>query len=331
VGGSAPQHLGVTRVDAATYQLQAARVKAIFTRLFAHEPTLIDAYRTKPDFGDCDLLIVESVLPADWREQFCAAVSSKGLVRNGGVSSIEVDGLQFDFITCAADKLHWSKIYFAYNDLGNLMGRIAHKMGFKYGHDGLRYVMRQGPQVLADIEIDLSPSEVFSLMDYDYTRWQKGFDTLNDIFEYTASSAYFHPDIYLLHNRNHEARVRDAKRKSYNAFLAWCETHQGEYAERAYHWPADDDAKSAEKATHLERVIKAWPPLATHIEVAQAKANADRARKLIWNGELVKAWTGLEGRALGRFMTQCATQPDFESTLASGAIEAWAKLQFTNR
>ena len=47
--------------------------------------------------------------------------------------------------------------------------------------------------------------------------------SMGQIFDYVTTSNYFHPDIYLLHNRAHKARTRDRKRKNYTDFLVYCE------------------------------------------------------------------------------------------------------------
>ena len=40
---------------------------------------------------------------------------------------------QIDFIKVGEENWETSKNYFSYNDLGNLMGRLAQRLGVKYG------------------------------------------------------------------------------------------------------------------------------------------------------------------------------------------------------
>lgn len=42
----------------------------------------------------------------------------------------------------ANEHFNTSLEYLNWNDLGNLIGRIAHKFGLKYGHKGLLYIIK---------------------------------------------------------------------------------------------------------------------------------------------------------------------------------------------
>lgn len=261
MGGLALKHLNVQRVSSERYFPLAKEVTLKFQAVFGHRPTLIPAYVTKPDFGDCDMLITPN-LPSEWREEFGSYVSSKGWVRNGDVTSMEISGVQFDFITVPHWESEFAYTYFAFNDLGNLMGRVAHKMGFKYGHSGLYYPLTIGTNRVEDILMSRDVAQVFTFLGYDHTRWLSGFNTLEDVFKFAASSKYFSPDIYLLHNRNAKARMRDAKRKSYTEFLRWCEVTPdlGNYM-----WTSDPDSKAFTKSLFLAHAIVAWPDFGNRV------------------------------------------------------------------
>lgn len=313
MGGNALKHLDVQRVDAQTYFELVVRVQQSFVQEFGVIPHLVQSYKTKPDFGDVDLLVVGQYLPLNWRETFGKLHNSRGSVRNGDVTSLELYDVQFDFINCQENSLHWAQTYFAYNDLGNLMGRVAHKMEFKYGHLGLVYVLRDAHSVIAEINIDATPAQVFEFLGYSYPSWCAGFERLTDIFEYAASTMFFSPDIYLLHNRNAHSRVRDAKRKTYTEFLDWCETHKTELQARAWNWETHTDQNAM---MHLHRACCMWPKFKADLGAAYIKSARDEARKQFWNGENVIAWTGLNGRELGQFMMQVKQLPGFETAIS---------------
>lgn len=325
MGGLALKHLGVKRIDAVPYLALTREVVAAFWTLFKQELHIIQAYYAKPDYGDCDAVVVSSKLPQDWREQLIRHFDSPGMVKNGDVTSIAVRAVQFDFIGVPENRVEQATTYFAYNDLGNLMGRVAHKMGFKYGHLGFHLVVRDDHHVLGSIDPEAGIGEVFDFLGYDYSRWATGFKTLEDIFEFVASSQYFNPAIYLLHNRNAVSRVRDAKRRTYTEFLKWCETPRG----RTY-WPwADSDdqgQKSKEKELHKFRAFERWPQLQYSWELIQesALAKADFAKK--FNGHLVSEWTGLTGKDLGAYMTWLKSQDAMLSKQTPGQIEREARL-----
>jgi hypothetical protein len=320
MGGLALKHLGVQRIPAQQYVDLAARVQQRFTTLFGQRPDIVPSYKQKADFGDCGMLVTSAELPGLWREGLAAASSSRGWLRNGDVTSMEIENVQFDFINVPRHARNLAYVYFAYNDLGNLMGRVAHKMGFKYGHNGLVYVVRDRDHVLAELAISASLPEVFDFLGYDYTRWTQGFDDLEDIFKFAASSRFFHKDIYLLHNRNAVSRIRDAKRPTYTKFLLWCETseHLPEYL-----WQTDEDYKRIQRKLQLHRATDTWPELGQQIAQVQVESLAHKKWKLLFNGELVRAWTGLGGKCLGVFMRDCEvdwlerpeTRPDTVETV----------------
>lgn len=310
MGGLALKHLNVRRVDKLEYDVLSNEMISKFHKLTNVTPVKILAYTNKADFGDCDMLVNTTRLSdvPMWREDLAKEIGSKGYVCNGGVTSMEYKGLQFDFIGTPEDRLAASFVYFAYNDLGNLMGRIAHKMGFKYGHLGLQLPVRDGDHIARIIDIPVSRYEMFSFLGYSYDRWMNGFDDLEDIFKYVAQSHYFNKDIFLLHNRNAVSRIRDAKRKTYMEFLKWCEEDHPEINPIGYLWSTDPDEKTKEKAYQLQRAIELWPGLGVEVEAVHAEIKLRKERAKVFNGNLVMEWTGLSGKGLGIFMTKIGVE-----------------------
>lgn len=309
MGGLALKHLGVRRISAEEYRELPSRVKQLMMSLFDRSCDIVPSYSQKPDFGDCDIIISSEYLPHDWRETLAAEYKSRGWIVNGDVTSMEIHNVQFDFISVPPKARTFAYVYFAYNDLGNLMGRVAHKMGFKYGHLGFQKVLRDGDHAYATVDTTDDISEIFDFLGYDYARWQEGFDNLEDIFKFTASSKYFRPDIYLLHNRNAVSRIRDAKRKTYTEFLKWCESTPGL---NQWPWNTDDSLKDAEKDLHLARARARWPNFAKLIDFEDDVHAQHLEIKTRWNGENVKSWTGLDGKKLGQFMAYVKSHVDFD-------------------
>lgn len=309
MGGNAMKHVGVTRQPAADYR---AITSAVIDRLRALFPGIgcqpILAYASKESFGDSDILIESTRLPPGWIDQIKAAFAPQDLIVNGDVVSFDFRSMQIDLITTPADEMAFAASYYAFNDLGNLMGRIAHKMGLKYGHDGLWKLLRDQDQVFAEILITRDVAKTFALLGYDHARYLQGFDTLQDVFEFAASTPYFHRQIYLLDNRNAASRVRDAKRPSYTAFLQWIDDKPelDRYTWSAWDGGQKSAERDAERADWEQRIfndifVEARPQYLAAIE---EHATHKRA-KLVWNGAIVGAQTGYQGRELGEFMAAC--------------------------
>ena len=266
------------------------------------------AYTTKESFGDADILV--QCTPEEWDTLVAHVkityehwnrngdVISFGYIVHGGFHQVDLinGGPTPDEYWCAFD-------YFAWNDLGNLIGRIADRLGFKYGHDGLRYQIRDplnSSIVISDFVLSLNTTWIHTFLGIEQSLnfSHRSFDTREDIFEYVATSKYFDPDIFLLENRNYKAKVRDAKRTTYMEFLEWCKVREfpnvmkfdvrDMFRLRAY--------KLGEALKHggLETMIR-------YHEVQQ-EYQARVFAKCVLNGTLVTEWTGQTGVELGQTM-----------------------------
>lgn len=217
MGGNALKSVNLRRLDAEEYFGLVSYLLPIVQKTVP-ESTLIRAYRKKESFGDMDILC-----QADESSLLDIAESFKPteIVENGCTVSFDVDRFQIDLIGVSSWCFQVASDYFAYNDLGNLMGRIAHTAGFKYGHTGLIYPVREGANIVDELELSVHPPYIFRFLGYDYIRFAAGFDTLEEIFQYAISSPFFDPAAYQPENQNHRARTRDRKRDSYQKFLAY--------------------------------------------------------------------------------------------------------------
>ena len=199
--------------------------------------------------------------------------------------------VQVDLNFVGKGNMHFAHGYFSYNDLGNLIGRIAHRQGLKFGHDGLSYVYRDGTRVLGEFFLTKDFGEALEYLGFDSDWWYSGFDTLEEIFMFVVNSDYFEACAFPLEHRNHKARTRDAKRKNYAAFLEYI-NFSGEYV------PSD-------KEKWLKKHTAHFPHLAEQMEAADASARRSRDYKALFGGNVVSEVTGgLQGKELGIFMTK---------------------------
>lgn len=263
----------------------------------------IAAYRHKPDFGDLDVLVDSRVFQSMSPLSIVEALSinyGKSLpwVKNGPVLSVGLplpgddQCLQLDLISTPATEFDFSLGYFSWNDMGNLVGRVAHKMGLKFGHDGLWLPIREGTNLFDELLITRDFGLALSFLGFDAARWREGFDSLDDIYQFVACGERFNPDLYPLENRNHTARVRDKKRPVYMGFLRWIEEQP---TLNRYLWLKD-------KSAYLPEVMSAFPALQVEYDSSLARLAHSKAIRACFNGEMVGEITGLTGKALGGFM-----------------------------
>ncbi len=341
MGGNALQ-AGSVRLPAARYH---AVERMLVEALRRHFPELrieaIVAYADKPDFGDLDILVEdgERYDPA----LLAAALDATEVAGNGDVTSIGVrlaEGVfQVDLVRTAPASFDFAARYFGYNDFGNLVGRVAHKFGAKFGHLGLLYQIfdpDNSSHMIAEVTITDDFNTALTLLGYDATRYQTmhaagQFRTLEDLFRFVVTTPYANREIYLLDNRSHKARIRDAKRATYKAFMLWLE-RQPDGEVPAYPWGEDGSAiREGQKNGFLQAAFARLPAFKERYD--QAYANAARAKqlKLKFNGALVTEVTGLAGKQLGEVMlamrSSFAGQEAFENFfLAATGDEIKAKI-----
>lgn len=334
MGGRALKNTLTRRMTPEEFQKVGELVVEEFKRFSGGDPfakntyvSVVPSYFKKESHGDIDILYSNSLVLTtlgerltQWKRIIEEKFFCREWVKNSEVFSFEFrfseeqkEGFQIDLISlgnATKEDFDFALKYFSFNDLGNLIGRVSHKMGLKFGHDGLQYVFRDltnASYVVDTLEVSTDFIKTLAFLGYDPDRYLEGFETLEDIYQYAASGKFFNPEIFLLENRNYKARVRDAKRPTYTGFLAWCEKEFGKEKGRDdvfFQFPED-------KKFWLPRTFKWFPSFAKSYELTRIQAEKDAKRKQKFNGKLVREWTGLDGMALGQFMKHLLTNSFF--------------------
>lgn len=327
MGGNALKEYGSKRLETEKFKaLSVVLIEAINSLLIECDinapARLIESYREKPTHGDIDIVVPSGLRQTLTPEEIAQALMKKLGVSefpykaNGPVVSFgfplgEGGVFQVDLISAPLEEIDFSVSYFAWNDVGNLIGRIAHKMGLRFGHDGLALPLRDGTNMFDVIMITRDYREAIEFLGFSYERWAQGFNNLEEIFQFTVSAPRFSRSIYLLENRNHTARVRDKKRPTYTAFLAWLEQHPE--VDRDIEWPED-------KSHWLEEIFTAFPKARSDYEESQVRLSQQKVIKRKFNGKMLMDITGLGGNELGGFKTRY--QQSFDS------LEAFNEFMF---
>lgn len=309
MGGNALKEFGSKRLKTDRFDEFSNKLNGVMNDILdAHgveeRARLIPSYRDKEDHGDIDIVVPMGIRSKLTNDQMKAEMASRfgvedmPYINNGPVVSygmpLEEGGVfQIDLIYMQEESLDFAVSYFAWNDVGNLIGRIAHKLGLRFGHDGLALPMREGNNLFDTIMLTRDFEKAVEYLGFSYERWKQGFTSLEEIFHFVTACPRFSASIYSLENRNHTARVRDRKRPTYTKFLVWLEEHPE--VDKAFEWSED-------KSVWLPEILAAFPE--AEVKYQQALANLEK-QKLIrskYNGEMVASVTGLSGKALGSFM-----------------------------
>lgn len=301
MGGHALNQINTVRLDKDRYEHLKMSVHLRLTSLFnGVRIACIDAYRNKPDFGDLDILIESDKLPNDWVSQVNNEFNPKQHVKNGPVFSFDVESFQVDLVLIPSHRFDFAYQYYAWNDCGNLIGRVAKGCGFKFGHEGFFYVFRDQNSYQDTLLVSINFKDTLEFLGYDHAKHQAGFDDLHDMFDYVISTPYFRNESFLLENQNHISRVRIKKRPSYTKFL--------EYIQSLNLPSFMPNEKTGLRALFLEKAFTDFPEFAISYKDAQRRYEEQTLLKEKFNGELVRELTGLEGKLLGDFMTKIKTE-----------------------
>jgi len=310
------------RLERSEYQQVSNEIEST---LSSYHIKIIEAYKNKPSFGDMDILVdLEDKTQVEVKNELLAIFNPLEYHSNGNIFSI-VYGyrgrrFQIDFILTESHLMDISFCYFSYNDLGNLLGRLTKKLGIKLGHQGLFYIHRNDTEVY-EVLLSTNWFDALELLEVSSEQYRNGFNELEDIFKFVASSPYFSPDIFLLHNRNYSSRIRDAKRKTYRAFLEWCETYTGP----SYEYGSAKDAGGYGNENNIdplfmENVHLKFPFLVKEIEVIEQEIKKRELWKSVVNGHNIGRITGLFGKELGGFMTFLKTKEYLLEMIKDGLL-----------
>lgn len=308
MGGNALKQYHTTRLDRDAYFALTEEFSALFQEKIGAKLYLIPAYKTKPSFGDADFLVTTDELPADWVSKVATefGLTKEQWVKNGNCLSIGYKNFQIDLIATKPEHLFASLTYFSYNDLGNLIGRMGHKLGLKFGHRGISIVVRGNDRtdhILKEITLTHDLKHAFEILGLDFQKFLEGFDDLEDIFQYVASSKYFDPEIYALEHRSATSRIRDKKRATYSAFLKWVDETKP-VVRHSFAEKSELGGYSIREPYYTNEVLSRWPHVKAEVEALIAAHTLNTKFKNVFNGTLVTLCTGLVKQELGAFMSK---------------------------
>jgi len=233
--------------------------------------------------------------------------------KNSNVYSFPYKGFQVDVTFHLMNEFYMAVDYSSWGDLGNIMGRVFHKMGLHFGHSGLSFWIRQG---LFDANVQWSDSdhiyhktvlttnmkEICEVGGFDYERWSKGFDTEKDAFDFVINSKHFNKELFALENLNHTNRTRNRKRGMYMRFVEYvanCDKVGTPF--RSKH---EYSLLMQCRYSHLQRDINNFRLLYEVDKVVKEKVN----------GKLVAEWCNLsenDGPLIGKIMSEVRDVPKY--------------------
>jgi hypothetical protein len=316
MGGAALSHLGVRRYNSDEFYQLAKELVPLVKEAFNTEVELTKSYKNKPDFGDMDLLVLNTgnlgMIEEVIRKNFCP----RDIHHNGNCYSFDYKDLQIDLIITPLSNWETSKVFFSYNDLGNLMGKIYHKFGLKYGYDGVKYIHRIDDKKLGDFVVTKDMKKAWEFIGCSWDRYEKGFDEMEDIFNYIIESPYFDYKSFHMENLNAINRKRNKRRKVYQLFLKYIETNN---ITKSNVWAKD-------KSEYWNQIGNFFPEsnFIENVKDFQEKERVKRELHFKFNGKLIMdRFSELRGEILGKAIKNFKSRfEDFDQYVTDNTPES---------
>ena len=259
-------------------------------------------FSDKQDFGDLDVLVPMNItkeiindllLPTKWqcfisKLTRCMPCGIQDSFENSSVYSVKYKDFQIDFIRIADENWDVACSYYSWNDLGNLIGRLAKLYKLKFGWDGLNYEY-DGDQGRINIPISKSVNEILLFLNLDINKFEKGFKNEKEIFDFVIASKLFNPYIYDFENANKVNRDRDKKRRIYNEFLIYIQPYK--LGACSY-----DDWKVRYREENIDVIEKTFPLAMLSSKIREIEQNQilTKLRKEKFSGNIVMELTGIK-------------------------------------
>jgi len=250
-------------------------------------------YRNKESFGDADFICcIDNHFNLDIKQFIIDEFQSKEIFQNSHVYSFEYNELQVDIILTPKSSYETSLNYHCWNDLNNLIGKIAHKFGLKHGYDGLIMPYRIDGKMLGEVVVSKDYRKSLAFLGFNVERYDAGFDNLNEIFDFVTSSKYFNPWMFDFETLNRINRERDKKRATYAAFVEHVAPMK-EKGKEAYPYFYSD------KRVYLGLIDHYFPGFLKEYRQLEKLEERKRAVSALYNGNIVMRHFDLSGATLG--------------------------------
>jgi len=293
MGGTAIKTITTRRYSVEEYERLLPEIldmsKGMFSKM---HPTTY--FKSKDSFGDMDILCLIDKEESEYIELIKNTFNPRGISKNHNVISFEYKDLQIDFILTIEENWETSKIYYSYNDLSQYIGKIANQFGLKFGVEGFKYKVGN-----VNVIITKDHNLALQFLGFNSDRYNKGFDSMDEIYEFVMSSKYFHPDFFKLENLSKVQQERDSRRKNYMRFLELMELSK---VKKPFFYP--------DPIVYLGKVEEYFPGFLENLHSITSKLQSEKERQKekynkiysLYNGLILKEKLGISSVDLGLYM-----------------------------
>lgn len=226
MGGNALKHVKTERKNVKDYNRIKMYIIEELSKYIVCK-SVIEAPE-KDSFGDLDVLYIYDP-KFEINNLIKELFNPIEIVHNGPVTSFDYDNFQIDLIESRSlEEFNSKMFYFAYGDLGCLMGKMINFYKIKFGDRGLwidvgntidQKSLGVKSNIGKEILLSIEPKEICDFLGLNYEFWKSGFETKIQIFEWLSSSKYFMKGIFNVENGADRNRMEN--RKMYVDFMKW--------------------------------------------------------------------------------------------------------------
>lgn len=217
MGGKALKKVKVSRIQLSEYNIikEVLINKLKELNIKASVPFEIPG---KCDFGDIDILVETNDF--DIKKWILSNFNPVDIFYNGSVISFAYQSkindedvyYQIDIIKVA--HLEAAMLFFSYGDVGAIIGRYSGFHGIMFSEDGITIKIRgdlldeeDTEHVHKKVHITSDPVVVCDMLGLNYSYWQTGFTTIDQIYDWVKSSKYFSTKIFRFINMKKRKRI----------------------------------------------------------------------------------------------------------------------------
>lgn len=286
------------RLPPETYFALKERLKLLLETIYQRVSVPREAPE-KYDYGDIDFTVVNPIIPHESAPSATlSAIGAAKVIANPGTSNYalrlrdlfpeESDNkyVQVDVHICP-DEADLERVLFwhGYGDLGMIVGSMIRSYGLSAGTSGIKIM--KVPDGIQPYLLAMQPSDIMPFLELTLERWEQGFATRMEAFEWVSTSILFNPkrleppgDKGNAASRNTKSRHRDG-RAMYQQFLEWASQQSAR----------SDVPASKEEA--ISRALDFYGKRQAYDETIEL-AHRRKKNKAVWGQGRVKEWLELE-------------------------------------
>ncbi len=263
--------------------------------------TVVPWLRSKPDHGDADVILPESMRRDD-ATTAAAVAREAGLAhivrRDSKENPILFVGLETPRGLFQVDLIHWAdetadfcRRFLSWGDAGSMVGIVAREMGLKFGMDVLRVPVRAPAAPLGSVLLTADFDTALDHLGLDPAAHRDGFDDDAATAAWIGRGRYHDPKLYDPMRTSSDARRRGRARRGREDHLAMLRAHPANHE-----WPEVKGDSDMRRAMTMSSIARFGARDAFDAEIRRIEAMKRDQKLLAFSMDLVASIIGATGR-----------------------------------